>query len=404
MPKRAYNLIWNQFYRDENIYSDDSDTGDITDSGEVDLDNDLVLSRAWSKNDYFTSALPFVQRGTPGAIDIDLSGLDATFKGGISYFDYENPVVFENESSSSSTSMQVSSNLATGVNNQISPSVAGPAKSFTLAGTSGAALDGFINSNMDAYLYSQGSYSGTQGDYDITRKFLPLKSRGEIELDTSGSGFGITANDVRWLMQVQKFLERNARSGSRYNEFVLAHFSVYTGDYRIGRAEFLGSCKSPIIVAEIPQTSQTVKEGDNPSVQGKLAGKGLGALSSSFTRYRVPEHGIMLALFSIVPKLSYASQGINKKWRRRTRYDFYLPEFAHLTEQPVKSCELFYSGDSNEDDIVFGYQGIYNEYRHNEAGIAGSMRDDFAYWHLSRKFANRPALNEDFCISIMRIR
>lgn len=239
MPKRAYNLIWNQFYRDENIYSDDSDTGDITDSGEVDLDNDLVLSRAWSKNDYFTSALPFVQRGTPGAIDIDLSGLDATFKGGISYFDYENPVVFENESSSSSTSMQVSSNLATGVNNQISPSVAGPAKSFTLAGTSGAALDGFINSNMDAYLYSQGSYSGTQGDYDITRKFLPLKSRGEIELDTSGSGFGITANDVRWLMQVQKFLERNARSGSRYNEFVLAHFSVYTGDYRIGRAEFL---------------------------------------------------------------------------------------------------------------------------------------------------------------------
>lgn len=203
-------------------------------------------------------------------------------------------------------------------------------------------------------------------------------------------------------MQVQKFLERNARGGSRYVEQVLSHFGVYTGDYRLQRPEYLGSTKSPIIVSEIPQTS--AKTGSS-TPQGNLAGRGLGAVSSNFVKYRVKEHGYFIVLASITPRLSYNSQGINKSWIKRSRYDYFFPEFSHLTEQPIKKSELFLKHEIDTDIVddtldtnftEFGYSGIYNEYRTFPDQINGLMRNDFLEWHLARYFDKQPALNSNF--------
>ena len=135
--------------------------------------------------------------------------------------------------------------------------------------------------------------------------------------------------DLRLVFQIQKWMERNARSGVRYTEFLRSHFGVSPRDERLQRPEYVGGSKSPIIISEVLQTSET---GSSP--QGNMSGHGISASSTFCGKYRATEYGVMMGIMSIMPRTMY-QQGLQRQWTRRTRYDFYFPEFANLSEQAV---------------------------------------------------------------------
>lgn len=323
-PKRAVNLIWNEYYRDENLQEARN------------KDDNTIPFRAWHK-DYFTSALPWQQKGTAPALPI--SGI-----------------------------------LPLGIYSKVED-----VDNWN---------DAFNNMNDEHSYWASGSYPNWY-DRDI------------IESGSYGIGAVNLANaatfdvsDLRLAFQIQKWMERNARAGSnRYTEFLKAHFGTAPRDEVLQRPVYLGGSKSPVMVSEVLQTSQTT-EGEQGSPQGNLAGHGLSANRSYCFSYKVKEYGCIVGLLSVMPKASYM-QGVPKQWMRETKYDFYFPEFANLSESAIFGQELYADGTSG-DTSIFGYQGRYNEMRSAQSIVCGDMRDTLDYWHLGRKFANRPELNGDF--------
>lgn len=313
--KRAYNLVYNEWYRDQNLIDP------------VDIDADEFHIRAWEK-DYFTSAMLSQQKGTPPALPIS-GTTSAVFDGPfINVPDVDAPLVV-----------------------QYSPNAA-----MSAGGTAGnAALKTVLDNN-------------------------------EVDLSVA-STFDIS--DLRLAFQVQKWMERNMRAGTRYTEYLQAHFGVSPRDARLQRPEWIGGVKSPVIINEVLQTSET---GDTP--QGNLAGHGISVSRQHGGRYRSEEFGLILGLLSVMPRSMY-SQGVDRQFIRQTRFDFYSPEFAHLSEQAVYKGELFVDGTSADGEI-FGYQGRHQEYRSRQSKPVGKLRDDLGYWNLSRDFATRPALNQSF--------
>ena len=329
LPKMAYNLTWNEFYRDENLQS------------EVDLMNDEILYRNWEK-DYFTSSLPWQQRGIAPALPI--TGItSAIFTGSIPSVDTD-------------TMYHVG---------------LGPSGTGDMAGAGGVPAAGFLRL----------SPSGSQGLKDWL-------NQNNVDL-SSASTFDVS--DLRLAFQIQKWLERNARAGVRYTEFLKAHFPVYPRDDRLQRPEYCGGSKNSIIVREVLQTSST----DTTSPQGNMSGHGISVGDNYSGKYMAQEYGVILGIMSIMPRSSY-QQGVNRQWLRRTKYDFYFPEFANLSEQAVMNGELYITGNNDQDIDIFGYQGRYDELRYVPNSVHADMRDIFDYWHLSRKFSVRPFLNSDF--------
>lgn len=324
-PKRAYNLIFNEYYRDENLQN------------EVGIDNDLILHRSWKK-DYFTSALPWQQRGIAPALP--LSGYS--------------PI--EGFSTTSEAGQNILSKMS------------GPTGTWYLS--DGAA--------QHAALFAQKTSFGSN-------------------YNAAGVNFANAAtfdvSDLRLAFQIQKFMERNARAGVRYTEFLRAHFGVAPRDEVLQRPQYIGGSKSPVMISEVLQTSQTTT-GSTGSAQGNLAGHGLVADKSYICKYRCKEFGYIVGIMSVMPKSVY-QQGVPRHFIRQTRYDFYFPEFAHLSEQGIFNEEVYADG-SAQDDQIFGYQGRYNEMRSAQSIVCGGMRDTFDYWHLSRQFASRPNLNSTF--------
>lgn len=323
-PKRAYNLIYNKFYLDENLQT------------EVDLDDEALKRRAWTK-DYFTSALPWQQRGTAPALPI--SGTSSA--------------VFD-ESWVNNATGGVAVNVATS--------------------TPGTSYDVLINS-------ANGKAN-----------FLHFMQNNEVDL---GSAVTFNVADLRLAFQVQKWLERNARAGARYTEFIHSHYGKAPRDERLQRPEYIGGVKQPLIVSEVLQTSASDAQ---PTPQGNLAGHGVAVATNKVGTYEVLEHGLIMGLLSIMPKPAY-SQGINRQWLRETKYDFYFPEFAHLSEQAILNRELLTKSNDNAYNMgIFGYQGRYDELRYKPNLYVSKMRTDFNYWHLGREFdpALPPALNQSF--------
>ena len=222
-------------------------------------------------------------------------------------------------------------------------------------------------------------------------KNIELTTEQKKELEDLSGIPTFDVNDLRTVFQLQKWAERNARAGVRYTEFLQAHYGVSPRDARLQRPEFIGATQSPLIVSEVLQTSST----DTTSPQGNLAGHGITADANRIGSYRVEEFGIIMTVMCIVPKPAY-QQGINRQWMRRTRYDFYSPEFAHLSEQGIETSELYLTDDHDVNSTLFGYQGRYNEMRYASDRIAGSLRDTLDYWHLGRKFDDVPLLNGSF--------
>lgn len=325
-PKRAYNFVYNEFYRDETLVD------------EVALDSDLVLNRAWEK-DYFTSALPWQQRGTAPALPISgvTSAVWASAPTGTG------PIHVQNNS-----------------------------KYLIGDGTSAAKWNSAGTGN--AYANISVSTGGLNNNI--------------VDL-SSATTFNVS--QLRLAFQIQKWLERNARAGARYTEFLGSHFGVSPRDERLQRPEYIGGSKSPLIVSEVLQTSST----DAASPQGNLAGHGITADRTFVASYKAKEYGCIIGLMSIMPRSAY-QQGIDRQWLRRTKYDFYFPEFANLSEQAIEKSELFVSTVENENRSLFGYQGRYDEMRVKRNMVCGGMRDTFDYWHLGRKFASSPELNEEF--------
>lgn len=370
LMQRAYNLIWNEYYRDETIDS------------EMPLNTNLLLKRRWKK-DYFTSALPFQQRGTAPGL---------TFNGYVSMsFNDSFPVRY-----GSDLSVQ---NLTLG------------------------------NYSSDIYDFEAGSYPSSSDDpsrsyrgltvhqnsptVNLTGKYVTTHTKSQADATGSisyphqvsvgglaqitNSSLGFDVSDLRKMVQIQKFLERNARAGYRLNEFLLAHFGLSPRDSVLQRPEYIGGSRSNVVVSEVLQTSQST-EGDDGSPQGNLAGRGISVSSEYISTYTFSEHGYLIGLCSIMPSNLYDSQGIGKEWLRRTRYDFYFPEFAHLSEQPIKTVEIFASHSGVTNETIFGYQPIYTEYRHMRSKVVRDFRVGQALdsWTMARSFVSAPTLSSEF--------
>lgn len=346
--QRAYNLVWNEFYRDENVVDKCS------------LDNATVLYRAWKK-DYFTSALPWQQRGIAPALPLTGSVPVDNLKGSsVSIGNFTTPLQFV-----------LANNQSSHVNVNNSPADAG--NDFLLFGTdrnqSGAVRLNKIVGTFDTPA-SPSVNLGNAGAFDIAT--------------------------IRQAFQIQRWLELNARGGVRYTEFLRSHFGIAPKDEVLGRPQYIGGSKSSIVISEVLQTSRTEEttETQKGSPLGRLAGHGLGASSDYICTFTSKEFGYIIGIASWMPKPSY-QQGVNRIFSRKTKFDFYFPEFAHLSEQAVTNGEIFATG-TDKDKEIFGYQGAYNEMRYTPSFNCADMRDTFSYWHLGRIFQNAPKLNAGF--------
>lgn len=204
------------------------------------------------------------------------------------------------------------------------------------------------------------------------------------------SGLSTTINDLRTAVRLQEWLEKSARAGSRYAEQLLAFFGVKSDDYRLQRPLYLGGGKMPVNISEVLSTFNSAE------VPGaNMYGHGITVGSTNSFKQSFKEHGYILGIMSILPRTSYASQGINRMWLKEFKEDFYFPEFAHLGEQPVYNEELYFTGTEVLKQ-TFAYQSRYAEYKYCPGSSHADMRDNLDFWHLDRIFSAPPVLNQSF--------
>jgi hypothetical protein len=344
LPFRAYNLIFNEWFRDQNLQNSLTvDTGDGPDGV-----SNYVLKKRGKRHDYFTSCLPWPQKGD--AVSLPLGTSAPLF---IDAVDNDNIVVGE------------STTAAT-------PPATGGAETW-----------------MD-------NAGGTPLRNDATEPAsVSYPDNVNIFADLSNAT-AATINDIRLAFQTQRLLERDARSGTRYNETILAHFGVTVPDYRVQRPEFLGGGSSQVNVTPVAQTSgQPAPTADDKL--GELAGVGTVSGRHGFTK-SFTEHGIVIGLVNARGDITY-SQGIERYWSKATRYDFYYPVLAQIGEQSVLNKEIYYQ-DTTVDDDVFGYQERYAEYRYKPSRLSGLFRPTAAgtlrSWHISEEFTALPTLGDTF--------
>ena len=350
MFSRAYNLIYNKWFRDENLQN--SVVVDVDDG--PDTLADYVLLRRGKRPDYFTSCLPFAQKGTAVSLPLGTSAPVYGNENALGLYD--------------GADLRRLSTNATSV-------LLGSQVSFPGGATTGLGLA--ANTGVGVFQKSSGSDSGLYAD-----------------LSTATAA---TINALRTSFQVQRLLERDARGGTRYTEKIRAHFNVVNPDFRLQRPEYLGGGSTPVTISPIAQTSGTSASGTTTPL-GQLGAMGTLVARGHGFSYSATEHGMIIGLVSVRADLSY-QQGLRKMWSRLTQYDFYFPVFAMLGEQTVLNKEIFTDGSAN-DDLVFGYQARWDEYRYNPSQITGLFRSTSAgtidNWHLAQKFTALPTLNTTF--------
>lgn len=390
LPFRAVYLIWNEWFRDENLQKSvkiqKGDTNEVLNSARSSEQPSWVFSSGTSifpglacpprgkRHDYFTSALPWTQKG-PG-VSVGLAGTASIVD--------PSPTTGYLLHSSSDQLAVVSAYGGDG------EKTGGRRKAFD---TGSITFDRGTDSNWS----NVGGFAGNSSDLitmSAQNASTYLGSESYVDLDTSSI---FTINSLRTAFQMQKFYERLARGGSRYTEVLRSFFGVVSPDARLQRPEFLGSFTKMVNVNPIAQTSAT----DTISPQGNLSAYGVTAAKfHGFTKSFV-EHGYIIGFVCARADLTY-QQGINKMWLRSTVYDFYWPTFAHLGEQAIELREIYAQG-SEADTTVFGYQERYAEYRYKPSQITGKFRSSVTggtldMWHLSQFFKNAPTLNEEFII------
>jgi hypothetical protein len=355
LPIRAYALIYDQWFRDENFNISWYPTLSTNGGDGPDLQSNITLLKRGKRHDYFTSALPWTQKQTT-PVSFPLIG-NATVKTN-------------------------ASNLFTGVQT--------PMK--MLRSDTGAAPGNFVMQTTGPAAGDM-AFNATAGGA-ATAGLYPANLYADLSTVAA-----ITINQLRQSFQIQRLLERDARGGTRYVETIRAHFGVVNPDFRMQRPEYLGGGTTPINIAPIPQTAQTgLTGGATPlgtlGAYGTTLARGHG-FTQSFT-----EHGHVIGLANVRADITY-QQGLRKLWSRSTRYDFYYPVFAHLGEQAILNQEIYCVGNGAiGDTLVFGYQERWAEYRYFPSYITGQFKSTTATpldaWHLAEKFTALPTLGSTF--------
>lgn len=353
LPFRALALIWNEWFRDQNVMApkgfNKGDDGSVDDT-----QNLLGLYNVAKYHDYFTSALPAPQKGSP--VQIPLLGDAPLVTGNMYDFDSSN-LSFE-----ISTSSPVDHNVLLGLT----------------YGSAGAA-DGSV-----AVLDVPGSTPDNLGYITRSNLYANLSSV-----------TGATINQLRQAFQVQKMFERDARGGTRYVEQIRSAFGVISPDARMQRPEYLGGRRTVINMTQVVQTSSS----DTTSPQGNTAAYSLTrSVGNDFTK-SFTEHGFVISVACIRTHQSY-QQGINRLWSRKSRLDYYDPLFANLGEQAILNKEIFAQGIA-DDNEVFGYQEAWAEYRYTPSVVSGAFRSTYSggsldSWHYANSFKELPRLSEGF--------
>ena len=365
LAARAYALIWNEWFRDENLqnpinlstYAEISTADGLDDVGLGDRGfvGQHKLLRRGKRHDYFTSALPWPQKG-PG-VEIGLAG-----------------------------TAQVTS----------TPYTFGGADWQRLQASTADTVRAFKSDDQSSLHFSSTSSDNLRYYDNVGLKIDPSVFNLTADMSQTTSA---TINSLRQAFQIQKLYERDARGGTRYTEILRSHFGVISPDSRLQRPEYLGGSESPVIINPVVQNSATGASGA-ATPQGNLAAFGVASSTSSkhgFTKSFV-EHGIIIGLLNVRADLTY-QQGIPRMFSRRTRFDFYWPVLAHLGEQAILNKEIYAQGN-DKDEEVFGYQERYAEYRYFPSMITGKLRStdpqSLDVWHLSQKFENLPTLSAQF--------
>lgn len=365
LPFRAYNLIYNEWFRDENLVDS---LPVLTSDGPDPISNYTLCKRA-KRHDYFTSCLPWPQKGPQ--VDINLASNSVVPVEMWSRTD-PNTVTKANWNNGVGIHFQGDINYASMYLDTGGDFVQRYSEASPIAGTG---LRAILSPNVKYPSHNRTYGSGYAND--------PYVSWPSIEV-----------NDLRQAFQIQKFYEKWARGGSRYTETLRVMFNVISPDARLQRPEYLGGTHSRVNVVPTAQTSST----DAVSPQSNLSAFGvLGDSAHGFNKSFV-EHGYVIGLVCLRADITY-QQGLNRMWSRRQLFDFYWPTLAHLGEQVVYNKEIYTQGTA-DDNGVFGYQERYAEYRYKPSMITGKLRStdpqSLDVWHLAQKFDSLPKLNQDF--------